>query len=188
VVGFSFSETKETIQALFSNPNNTGKDPIAAISESNPAMMLNILSLPGQDMTGCLSNCSNHGRCTLNSKNKFVCECEQYYRGSNCEIDIRACTKKPCQNNATCTEVIIPGQEDQGFMCNCSSPVYYGERCEQKINVCWNKTCNMNGKCFDNNSNLSFLNELNKNLFTKFNLFKMLSYSDLPMLHILFRS
>jgi hypothetical protein len=73
-------------------------------------------------------------------------------------------------------------------MCNCSSPVYYGERCEQKINVCWNKTCNMNGKCFDNNSNLSFLNELNKNLFTKFNLFKMLSYSDLPMLHILFRS
>lgn len=126
------------------------------MSDANPKLLLDILSLPGQDMGGCLSNCSNKGKCTMNDQNKFVCKCQTYYRGSMCEIDIRGCTPKPCQNNGTCTEVIIPGQEDQGFTCNCSSPVYFGVRCEQKVNVCWNKTCNYNGKCFDNASNFKF--------------------------------
>ena len=151
VVGFSFSETKEVINEIF-NSNVSGQDPIAVISNANPAMLLNILSLPGQDMSGCLSNCSNMGKCTMNAQNKFVCECFRYYRGSMCEIDVRGCTPKPCQNNGTCNEVVLPGQLDQGFSCNCSSPVFFGERCEQKQNVCWNKTCSFQGKCFDNNS------------------------------------
>lgn len=87
-------------------------------------------------------------------KNKEFLRNHHIIAGSSCEIDIRGCTPKPCQNNGTCTEVIIPGQEDQGFTCNCSSPVFFGIRCEQKINVCWNKTCSYSGKCFDNASNL----------------------------------
>ena len=67
--------------ALFANPNNTGKDLIATLGEADPKLLLNILSLDGQDMSGCLSNCSNRGVCGMNENNKFVCNCEEFFRG-----------------------------------------------------------------------------------------------------------
>ncbi len=141
--------------SIFASTNSSiSKDPMGSLAESNPKMLLAMLNLPGQDMTGCLSNCSNRGQCSLNDENKFICKCEMFYTGDSCQTDVRACSAKPCQNNGTCIEVSKPGQEINDYACNCSSPFYSGLRCEIKFNVCWNKTCSMNGKCFNNNSKI----------------------------------
>lgn len=79
MVGFSYGQTKKLVTAIFDNPNSS--DPIASLGDANPQLLLNILALPGQDMGGCLSNCSNKGKCKMNEQNKFVCLCQQYYRG-----------------------------------------------------------------------------------------------------------
>lgn len=52
-----------------------------SLSESNPKLLLGLLSQGDQDMSGCLSNCSNRGVCGINDQNKFGCNCEEYFRG-----------------------------------------------------------------------------------------------------------
>ncbi len=74
--------TFNAMRTFFSSSNLTaGADPIASLSNSDPKLLVNVLSMPGQDMTGCLSNCTNRGTCTLNNNNKFVCGCQEYFIG-----------------------------------------------------------------------------------------------------------
>jgi hypothetical protein len=143
-------QAKEVLQSIFSS-DVAGKDPMAEVMNTNPQLMLNMLSLPNQDLTGCLSNCSNRGVCGINADNKFGCKCEEFFVGDSCQTDTRACSYTPCKNNANCSEVIVPNQPNS-FNCTCTSALYYGLRCENKINVCINTTCSGHGACFDNSS------------------------------------
>lgn len=54
---------------------------IKSLSESNPTLLLGLLSQGDQDMSGCLSNCSNRGVCGIDDQDKFGCVCEKYFRG-----------------------------------------------------------------------------------------------------------
>lgn len=75
-----FENTKLAFSAL-SNSNSSIKDPLALLSESNPKLLLQILSLDGQDLSGCLANCSNRGVCGMDDNNKFGCTCQEFFRG-----------------------------------------------------------------------------------------------------------
>ena len=121
---------------------------MAALAAANPTLMLNLLGLSGQDLTGCLSNCSNQGTCGLNEANKLVCKCEEFFTGDSCETDTRACSYFPCQNGANCTEVIVPNGLNT-FNCTCNSSIYYGDRCQMKVDICEGISCSFNGKCFN---------------------------------------
>ena len=96
------------------------------------------------DITQCLLNCSNNGKCIYNPiKNSFICDCIQNYTGSSCQIDKRPCNsnKLQCMNNGECIN-----NNDYNFTCNCSYP-FYGNRCQFKINICQNIKCTNQGIC-----------------------------------------
>lgn len=104
-----------------------------------------ILLRSDDDLHGCLSNCSNRGRCALNDKKKLSCVCDnKFVTGDACEEDTRPCSKMMCLNNGTCENLI---QDDviMGFDCTCQKH-FYGKHCEKKINVCKNVTCSYQGK------------------------------------------
>jgi hypothetical protein len=79
----------------FDNLNN--------LSSSNMQQILNILQ-SNNDMSSCLSNCSNKGICVLNSPmQKYLCECNEYFTGVSCQTDTRPCARtNKCLNNGTC--------------------------------------------------------------------------------------
>ncbi|CAF0962041.1 unnamed protein product [Brachionus calyciflorus] len=102
------------------------------------------------DMTNCLSNCSNNGKCKFKN-NQFSCECLSHFSGATCQVDTRPCSSNPCLNNATCIDEI----ESKKYNCECvndpetNSQIYYGQNCQFKIDVCENETCSGNGNCKD---------------------------------------
>ena len=117
----------------------------------SPKLLLAILGLSGQDFNGCLANCSNNGRCILDTNKKFVCECEAHFAGESCLQDTRVCSYSPCKNNATCTDNTHPNKTTD-FNCTCSSSLFYGTRCESVKNVCNNVTCSNQGVCINLNN------------------------------------
>jgi hypothetical protein len=133
------------MQSLFSN----FQDKSIALNQINPAATLQIILMSNQDLTGCLSNCSNHGKCQLNSNNKLVCFCDEYFVGDTCDYDTRPCSSYPCMNKANCTNLMNNTQYD--FKCDCPL-YYYGRNCEKKVNICQNVTCSGHGTCVDNSS------------------------------------
>ena len=104
------------------------------------------------DMTPCLSNCSNNGKCELNS-DKFTCSCFDNYTGENCNQFRNPCMYFPCMNNGTCIHFSNQNSSDltKKFKCECSN-LYHGLNCENKIDICKNEICSGNGVCFDNSS------------------------------------
>jgi hypothetical protein len=93
--------------------------------------------------------CSNAGVCIVNSPGNFSCKCDQYYKGNNCEIDQRKCSKKICINNGECKDLIINDTNYYDYECNCK-PLYYGKNCELKQKLCKNRTCSNYGRCIEN--------------------------------------
>ena len=91
-----------------------------------------ILSLPNQDLTGCLMNCSNTGKCVF-TKGKFECECLSSFNGPTCSTSTDLCLLNPCLNNGGCR--LNDSNTPLGFVCDCVPP-YYGAYCEKKRNVC----------------------------------------------------
>ena len=103
------------------------------------------------DFHGCLSNCSNQGRCALNENHTLGCICnDKFIIGDACERNTRPCSRSMCLNNGTCEDLIQDGSI-AGFKCTCQK-FYYGINCENKIDICENKTCSFHGHCFDNSS------------------------------------
>ncbi|RNA21834.1 crumbs -like protein [Brachionus plicatilis] len=100
-------------------------------------------------MTNCLTNCTNNGKCKLNNNEKFICECDEHYIGTRCQIDSRPCASNPCMNGAKCFNDFIK----KIYKCECvtknGSVLFYGANCEKKIDVCENETCSKNGVCYD---------------------------------------
>jgi hypothetical protein len=99
------------------------------------------------DLNSCISNCSNRGSCRLNiNEKKFECNCDDFYTGATCNIDIRPCSNNPCINNSTCINIPRNDSYLYDFKCNCDK-YYYGIYCENKINLCQNETCTSKGLC-----------------------------------------
>lgn len=92
---------------------------------------------------GCDPNPCDHGKCTLDSKDKhkYDCACKDGYWGKNCTYKI-GCHSKPCKHDAAC--VIHPLNKTQ-YTCKCTNG-YVGINCEKK-DYCTQKNPCKNGKC-----------------------------------------
>ncbi|CAF1046108.1 unnamed protein product [Brachionus calyciflorus] len=114
-------------------------------------LVIDALNDPTQDLTGCLINCSHHGRCNL-IREKFKCECQNGYKGSMCEVNTNICKKsKQCLYNGVC----IPLDNNESFKCECQYP-YYGPHCEFEINLCEEIKCSNNGVCQVNETKIPY--------------------------------
>ena len=96
-------------------------------------------------INNCLTNCSNNGVCRF-ANNSLVCECNLFFTGFECAIDLRPCSSWPCLYGSKC----IQNLTDLSFYCNCSD-LYYGKYCHNKVDVCKDVTCSGNGYCADVN-------------------------------------
>ena len=98
------------------------------------------------DISGCLINCTNNGRCAYLANNKIQCACLPGFTGKACEIDLRACSPKnnKCVNDGLCIEV----NNTNGFDCTCTEQ-FTGDFCESKLDLCHNVTCSSHGSCVD---------------------------------------
>ena len=120
------------------------------LSPSTLKQILNILESKN-DVSSCLSNCSNQGVCKL-SNQTYICECNDYFTGKSCQNDQRPCTKSnKCLNNGTC----INSLDLTSFSCKCpENGVFYGQYCENIKNLCENETCSLHGYCHQQQSEI----------------------------------
>ncbi|XP_075871090.1 delta and Notch-like epidermal growth factor-related receptor [Nelusetta ayraudi] len=89
--------------------------------------------------------CSGKGKCvTQPSERTFYCQCEDGLTGIFCE-EFDGCHRRPCRNNATCTDV-RQGGEGQNFTCTCP-PGYEGERCHLLVDHCASRPCHNGATC-----------------------------------------
>lgn len=129
---------------------------MSVYNTSDPATLAFLLSLLGSnytgDLSGCLSNCSNQGLCSLNSANEYVCQCDTYYSGVKCQTDNRPCSSSPCLNDGNCTNTIDPYTGTLSlYTCDCGS-YFYGTNCEYYSDLCANFSCSGHGTCKDTSS------------------------------------
>ena len=154
----SFKKILETSVSSVSNCQNGNcstpnilKFDLLNITASNLNEILDIMSAQTTgDLTGCLIKCFNNGQCQQNPITRmYGCLCNQYFFGSQCESDIRPCSKYPCLNNGVCSNVFT-SNEIANFQCACKNS-YFGVYCENQVDPCQNKTC-ANGYCINNGS------------------------------------
>ena len=106
---------------------------------------MNVLSTQTGDISGCLVNCSSHGKCKFDYFTQmYECGCNTFFSGKACQFDSRPCSSGPCLNNGTCVNV----NNDTSFQCECQQ-TFFGLNCENQINICQNKTCGGKGYCFN---------------------------------------
>lgn len=79
----------EFVKSVFATNNLTGS---LEISNLNPELVLSILLNYADDLTGCLTNCSNNGICELSADFKLVCRCKEHFMGDLCDTDSRPCS------------------------------------------------------------------------------------------------
>lgn len=128
----NIGEIKELFSALMKVKSSSG-DLIKDLFSISPNIVLNLLKMESQDMNGCLSNCTNVGKCNVDASGKFVCKCNEHYTGDDCSKDTRACSSSPCKNNATCIEVTNEGNMSNTYSCSCSSQLFYGMRFDKNM-------------------------------------------------------
>lgn len=75
----------------------------------------------------------------LYSKQACVCLCKIGFTGDKCQTNINDCEPNPCQNNATCIDLVA------SFECKCPHK-FSGPHCEKKTASCALNPCN-NGTC-----------------------------------------
>uniref|UniRef100_A0A673H5Q3 Protein crumbs homolog 2-like n=1 Tax=Sinocyclocheilus rhinocerous TaxID=307959 RepID=A0A673H5Q3_9TELE len=111
------------------------------------------------DINECASRpCWNNGTC-INGKDQYLCECLLGYTGNlcgchlcsiplltgqgvNCEMEIDECESNPCQNGATCHDVVGL------YTCDCVQG-FEGDNCELDIDECADTPCENDGECFE---------------------------------------
>ena len=132
--------TNFTLTPSFTNLNN--------LSPSRMQQILNILE-SNNDVSSCLSNCSNQGVCKL-SNQTYICECSPSFKGKSCQTDERPCSQSnKCLNNGTC----INSFDLTSSKCQCpQNSVFYGQYCENVKNLCENETCSLHGYCHQQQS------------------------------------
>lgn len=94
----ALNQSKEFANKISSLENNSS---IGLFFEENLNLIHYILAIPGQDLEGCLVNCSNNGKCSYKNE-KFKCICNENFFGPMCEFfsNKMICQlSKPCRNN-----------------------------------------------------------------------------------------
>ncbi|XP_051935151.1 protein jagged-1 isoform X2 [Hippocampus zosterae] len=84
--------------------------------------------------------CKNSGTCTNTEPNEYQCECQDGFRGRNCDIVERACVSSPCVNGATCVE------DSTGFSCVCAEG-WTGQTCANVVRQCDRNPCGPGATC-----------------------------------------
>ena len=129
----------EEIGALFALLMASGAssgDLMSDIMNGNPSVLISMLKMPNQDLSGCLSNCTNRGSCSVDEKGDFICSCQEFFDGADCSVDTRACSSNPCKNNGTCLEIERVNSTNS-FNCSCSSKLFYGNILNKlTVNAC----------------------------------------------------
>lgn len=86
------------------------------------------------DQAFCLVEpCRNEGICLTSEMPE--CKCQPGYTGKYCETEIDECASTPCQNNATCTDLLAD------YRCDCSGTGFTGSNCEIDIDECLEGGC-----------------------------------------------
>uniref|UniRef100_A0A3Q3GYT2 Delta-like protein n=1 Tax=Kryptolebias marmoratus TaxID=37003 RepID=A0A3Q3GYT2_KRYMA len=81
--------------------------------------------------------CKNGGTCTNTEPNEYQCECQEGFRGRNCDIG-EQCDRSPCGRGATCQE--------SGSRCSCP-PGFSGKFCQSGPGPCDSAPCLHGGQC-----------------------------------------
>ncbi|XP_055752437.1 protein jagged-1b-like [Salvelinus fontinalis] len=84
--------------------------------------------------------CKNGGTCSNTEPNEYQCECQEGFRGRNCDIVEHACLSSPCVNGATCAE------EPSGFSCVCADN-WTGHTCADVARRCDSNPCGRGATC-----------------------------------------
>ncbi|XP_063688119.1 uncharacterized protein LOC134821320 isoform X2 [Bolinopsis microptera] len=79
--------------------------------------------------------CKNNAECLEVSKTEYECECtDDFYNGTNCEINNYCALQDPCENESTCESAAWDAEEPI-YTCLCPFD-YEGRNCSDKINFC----------------------------------------------------
>ena len=62
----------------------------------------------------------------------FTCQCRLGYTGQLCETNINECSSSPCQNNATCVDLV------NSFACRCNG-FFVGNLCDQRYVITFSR-------------------------------------------------
>ncbi|XP_061916268.1 protein jagged-2 isoform X2 [Entelurus aequoreus] len=84
--------------------------------------------------------CKNAGTCTNTEPNEYQCECQEGFKGRNCEVVEHACMSSPCINGATCVE------NPTGFSCICADG-WTGLTCADAVKRCDRSPCGRGATC-----------------------------------------
>ncbi|XP_053729523.1 protein jagged-1b isoform X1 [Synchiropus splendidus] len=84
--------------------------------------------------------CMNGGTCTNTEPNEYQCECQEGFKGRNCDIVEHACVSSPCMNGATCVE------DPTGFSCICTNG-WTGLTCADAVKQCDRSPCRKGATC-----------------------------------------
>ncbi|XP_074536337.1 uncharacterized protein LOC141798347 isoform X2 [Halichoeres trimaculatus] len=84
--------------------------------------------------------CKNGGTCTNTEPNEYQCECQEGFKGRNCDIVEHACLSFPCMNEATCVE------DSTGFSCICPDN-WTGRTCSEAVRQCDRSPCGRGATC-----------------------------------------
>ncbi|CAF0745222.1 unnamed protein product [Brachionus calyciflorus] len=97
------------------------------------------------------NKCENEGVCVPGlDKHNYTCSCKNGFYGEFCQNEIDECKinvngveTTPCQNNATCYDLV------DAYFCECNGP-YVGQNCETYVNPCNKNPCGAGAVCIAN--------------------------------------
>ncbi|XP_015225793.1 PREDICTED: protein jagged-1b-like isoform X2 [Cyprinodon variegatus] len=84
--------------------------------------------------------CKNGGTCTNTEPNEYKCDCQEGFKGRNCDIVEHACLSSPCMNGATCVE------DPNSFSCICAEG-WTGNTCADAVKQCDRNPCGRGATC-----------------------------------------
>lgn len=72
----------------------------------------------------------------------YMCACPEGFFGDNCEVDVDYCVSSPCENGASCHDIM----GEAGYNCTCPSG-FAGVNCEEDVDECEAGPCQNGGTC-----------------------------------------
>ncbi|XP_071792808.1 slit homolog 2 protein-like isoform X2 [Asterias amurensis] len=92
----------------------------------------------------CLSSpCENNAVCTISLTERYLCQCQEGFKGRNCEVELNACEEEACLNGGSCHNL-----NNGGFRCECAAG-FEGDLCAVNIDDCKQHRCLNDGICED---------------------------------------